>query len=599
MCGFAGYVYKRGPVAARAVESLAGLGNLILHRGPDDGGVHVGGEFAVVHRRLSIIDVIHGQQPMATAKGKLGVAYNGEIYNFKSLRSGLEKNGYEFRTDCDTEVLLAMFQRDGVECFNRLDGMFTAFIWDCRQSDVGEYYLVRDHLGIKPLYLYEDEEKFAFSSELMPLLTIDGLDLSVDPIGISSYLTYRYTIAPRTFFSRIRRIEAGTYVRIKDGLATRWRYWDLPVETGLNPMSMDEAAEDLVRLLRDSVARQQMSDVPVGLLLSGGLDSSAIASLCADIGVSMTSFSIGFPDLNEFGYAREVADKFGLRHVAVETTPDEIVSRFDRVVSAMDEPIADPACFPLHILCESIKSEVTVVLSGEGSDEMFAGYPQYPLVMGDPGGSDARFRQFMSASWYFGDRPLPLRQGVDPARVRLQKIYFDERATLSGMLAFDLKTWLPENLMAKADKILMSHSLEGRFPFLSVPLLEFAATLPDSLKLGQEAGKLVLKKAFKDKLPPSILDRRKMGFSVPVAQLLEQMKDRLSDLISARSGILSEYLDYRALEKDFEDHFSGRKEQSLWLWTILVLLSWQSSIRQDRSRQSPAAARHETSGLAA
>lgn len=578
MCGFAGHIYKHGPVTVQAVQSLGRLGELLSHRGPDAGGTHVGDHFAVVHRRLSIIDLAHGQQPMITEDGRLGISYNGEIYNFKVLRSCLEKDGYEFHTDCDTEVLLAMFQRDGVECFSLLDGMFTAFIWDCRQSTEGEYYLVRDQLGIKPLYLYEDEQRFAFSSELMPLLAVDGLDLSIDPVGITSYLTFRYATAPRTFFSRIRRVEAGTYIRIKGGCATTWRYWDLPVETGLNPSSMDEAAEDLLHMLRASVAQQQMSDVPVGLLLSGGLDSSAIASLCADINVSMTSFSIGFPDLNEFEYAQDVADRFGLRHVAVETTLDEIVDRFECVVSSMDEPIADPACFPLHILCESIKNEVTVVLSGEGSDEMFAGYPQYSLAMNDPGDSEARFRQFMSSSWYFDNRRQSLNHIIDPSRVRLQKIYYDERAPLSGMLAFDLKTWLPENLMAKADKILMSHSLEGRFPFLSVPIVEFAATLPDTLKLGPGGGKLVLKYAFKDKLPQSVLDRRKMGFSVPVAQLLERMKDRLRDLLSSRKGILSAHFDYPALEQDFEDHFSGRKEQSLWLWTILVLLTWQSKI---------------------
>ncbi|HEX7802115.1 MAG TPA: asparagine synthase (glutamine-hydrolyzing) [Pseudoxanthomonas sp.] len=590
MCGFAGYVSKVGGITDVAVQSLTQLGEMLFHRGPNDGGVRIGEHFAVVHRRLSIIDAAHGQQPMFTADGSLGLAYNGEIYNFKALQNELAGQGVEFLTDCDTEVLLALFQRDGADCFKRLDGMFTAFIWDYRTSDEGEFHLVRDQLGIKPLYLYEDESQWVFSSELSPMLNVRGLDLEVDSVGLASYFTYRYVTAPRTFFKRIRRVEAGCYVRIKDGLATTWRYWELPEDTGASPLSLEDAAGELRSMLRHSVKQQQMSEVPVGLLLSGGLDSSAIASLCADIGVSMTSFSIGFPDLNEFQYAEEVAVRFGLPHVAVETTPDEIINRFDRVVAAMDEPIADPACFPLHILCESIKSQVTVVLSGEGSDEMFAGYPQYALAMGsNQNRPQDRFDHFMASSWYFHGRRLPLNFPQDPSRSLLQKIYYDERAPLSGMLAFDQKTWLPENLMAKADKILMSHSLEGRFPFLTTGIVEFAASLPDSLKMDAVGGKSVLRRAFSESLPPSVISRKKMGFSVPVSQLLERLKGRFRHLLESREGPFSEYIDYDQLIDDFNDHFSGRREQSLWLWTVLVLLQWQSGL--GRSLQQA----HETS----
>lgn len=579
MCGFAGYISKGGGITDAAIQSLSRLGEMLLHRGPDDSGIRIGDNFAVVHRRLSIIDAAHGQQPMFTADGRLGLAYNGEIYNFNSLKNGLVEQGIRFRTDCDTEVLLALFERYGPDCFKLLDGMFSAFIWDYRNSDLGEFHLVRDQLGVKPLYLYEDGSQWAFSSELTPLLGIHGLDLEVDGSGLASYFTYRYVTAPRTFFKRIRRIEAGCYVRIKDGLATNWRYWDIPIENGTSALSLDDAAYELRSMLRASVKQQQMSDVPVGLLLSGGLDSSAIASLCADIGVSMTSFSIGFPDLNEFEYAEEVAVKFGLPHVAVETSPDEIVTRFDRVVAAMDEPIADPACFPLHILCDSIKSQVTVVLSGEGSDEMFAGYPQYALGMAlNDSREKDRFHQFMASSWYFHGHAPPLKLAPDPSRNLLQKIYYDERSPLNGMLAFDQKTWLPENLMAKADKILMSHSLEGRFPFLTTGIVEFASTLPDKLKLDALGGKAVLRRAFSDSLPTSVLKRKKMGFSVPVPQLLERLKARFRYLLEDRGGPFSAYLDYPQLLEDFDDHFSGRREQSLWLWTVLVLLQWQSGL---------------------
>lgn len=538
-----------------------------------------GDGFAVAHRRLSIIDVGHGQQPMLSADGRVGIAYNGEIYNYRTLRVELEAKGCRFHTDCDTEVFLALYEMAGTDAFARLDGMFTAFIWDFRHDADGDFFLVRDQLGIKPLYLYEDGERFAFSSELTPLLQVPGADLTIDPVGLSAYLTYRYVVAPGTMFRNIQRVEAGTYIRIHRGQTSRWRYWDLPDNEYSIEMPFEEASERLVNMLRASVQQQQMSEVPIGLLLSGGLDSSVIASLCADIGVSMTSFSIGFPDLNEFAYAEEVADRFGLPYVAVETTPAEIASRFDRVVTAMDEPIADPACFPLHILCESIKRKVTVVLSGEGSDEMFAGYPQYAHgARAHVTCNDELFQRFVDASWYF-TAGKPLKAGVDPMRHTRQKIYFDERSPLNGMLAFDQKTWLPENLMSKADKILMSHSLEGRFPFLTTKLLDFASGMPESWKLGEDGGKSLLRHAFASKLPASVIERKKMGFSVPVASLLMAMKPRIYDMISDQSaGPLSEFIDFNMLRRDADDHYAGRREQSLWLWTVAVMLQWQSVV---------------------
>lgn len=579
MCGYAGYVAKSGRLDDYSIQSLNTLDELLFHRGPDEGGVKVGEGFAVVHRRLSIIDSAHGQQPMYRQGERLGIAYNGEIYNFKALKAGLESDGYAFQTDCDTEVLLALFERDGVDCFRALDGMFSAFIWDFRTSPEGEYYLVRDQLGIKPMYLYEDAGKFAFSSELVPLIAVTGPDLEPDAEGLASYLRFRYIAGSKTFFKQIRRIEAGCYVRIAGGTATTWRYWDLPVDGKNSTLSLDEAAEELRHRLRASVLQQQMSEVPVGLLLSGGLDSSAIAWLCADIGVSMTSFSIGFPDLNEFEYSKAVADRFGLPHVSVETTPKEIIARFDAVVRAMDEPIADPACFPLHILCESIKQQVTVVLSGEGSDEMLAGYPQHAITRGSvPARQDELFSTFLRNSWYYFEKDLPLK-GFNATMKQLgQKIYFDERPLVGGMLAFDQKTWLPENLMAKADKILMAHSLEGRFPFLSTQIVEFAASLPEKYLLDGGIGKIVLRKALEGKLPPSVLTRKKMGFSVPVADSLLQMKGRLAELVSKGGGFFADLLDRQALERDMADHFSGRREQSLWLWTVLVLLQWEDQI---------------------
>lgn len=576
MCGYAGVIWKGGRTPPNASDVLAQFGSKLNHRGPDDSGTHIGRGFAVAHRRLSIIDAAHGHQPMISASGRVGLAYNGEIYNFRKLRVELEQKGHRFKTECDTEVLLVLFEQEGVDCFERLDGMFTAFIWDFRSSEEGCFHLVRDHLGMKPLYLYEDADKLVFSSELLPLLAVDNLDLAPDPVGLASYFTYRYVQAPYTLFRNIRRVEAGTYLRVHNGHSTTWRYWDLPLNENSIKLDKHDAALELKRLLRKSVSQQLMSDVPVGLLLSGGLDSSVIAALCSELGVSMTSFNIGFPDLNEFKFSKEVAVKFNLPHVAVETTPQEIASRFARVVAAMDEPVADPACFPLHILCDEIKRHVTVVLSGEGSDEMLGGYTQYGHVLETPPASqDEKFGQFLSFSWYF-NRTAPLKIPVSLSRLRRQKIYFEERSLLNGMLAYDQKTWLPENLMAKADKILMSNSLEGRFPFLSRDLVEFSSALPENYKIEKNTGKLVLRSAFIDELPKSVLTRPKMGFSVPVDDLTKNMREQIYDLLeSSRYGMFCDLIDHAALKKDFDDHYSGIRKQPLWIWTILVFLQWQ------------------------
>ena len=576
MCGFAGFVCKREVNPSEFISVLKRMGKALIHRGPDELGEHVGRGFSVIHRRLSIIDIAGGKQPMISSDGRVGIAYNGEIYNYKELKSELKSKGVIFYTNSDTEVFLSLFETEGVNCFNRLEGMFTAFIWDYRKDPEGDFFLVRDQLGIKPLYLYEDPKKFSFSSELRPFLRQPEFDMEIDPIGVGSYFTYRYCQAPYTFFKNIRRIEAGNYVRIRHGRASVWRYWDIPVDHNFCDISMNEAAEHLRKLLRDSVERQLMSEVPVGILLSGGLDSSVIASLCSDVGAKLLSFNIGFKNLNEFEFSNEVAQKFDLPHIVLETTPEDIANRFERVVNDMDEPIADPACFPLHVLCDKIKQHVTVVLSGEGSDELLGGYPQYQRLLNDPPSTVwEKFERFLEYSWYFNKRPSPTNVCIPEYLHWRHRQYFTEQSTLNGMLSYDMKTWLPENLMAKADKILMSHSLEGRFPFLSTKIVEFCMSLPESYKIYKNNDKIILRSAFDSKLPISILNRPKMGFSVPVDDLLIKMHDQLNDLINSNSKTsLCELINFKSIRQDFNDFFSGRQDNALWLWTMFVFLQW-------------------------
>jgi asparagine synthase (glutamine-hydrolysing) len=576
MCGIAGIIWKTGGVSPETTASVLGAFEpLITHRGPDERGVHVEETFGVVHRRLAIIDITSGQQPMFAAGGAVGIVYNGEVYNHQALRKELEAKGHIFATHCDTEVVLAMYLEYGVDSFTRLDGMFVFCIWDKRGGEP-VFFLGRDHLGTKPLYVYEDDQRIAFSSEIRPLLGLPNADIGLDPIGIQSYLAFRYVQAPRTLYRRIRRMEAGSYWQVRGARVLRTRYWDLPVVSTPTRISEAEAAEQLASLLRASVSAQQMSEVPVGLLLSGGLDSSVIACLCGELGVRLKSFNIGFPTVNEFKYSGEMARTFGLDHVTVECTPEQIVGRFDCVVEAMDDPIADPACFPLHILCDEIAKSVTVVLSGEGADEMFSGYPQYMhRLASSPAGDAAQFRDFLRDSWYFADDIEHLAPGASSAALKRNASYFHERPLLEGMLAYDMKTWLPENLLMKADKILMSHSLEGRFPFLAKDIVEFASTLPESMKVDQQGGKRLLRMAFSKRLPQNILKRPKMGFSVPLDVLAVGLQERLYSLLdAARTSELAAHLDMIEVRRRVDAHYNGQLPNALWVWTMLVMLEW-------------------------
>jgi len=575
MCGWAAIIAKFGELSNAAVL-LDEFDKRLKHRGPDGTGRRVGPGFAVVHRRLAIVDIKHGQQPMENEDGQVGLVFNGEIYNFAELRRELERNGRRLQTRCDTEVLLAMFVEYGARAFERLDGMFTVFAWDFRKKSEGEFHVARDHLGIKPVYAFEDSRQIIFSSELRAILAVPGIDRGLSPDGVLSYLIFRYVQAPITILRCVTRVEAGTRWHIQHGCITRWRFWDIPQLDVARAVAEDEAAEILYLLLEESVRAQQMGDAASGLLLSGGMDSSGIACLCNSLEVHCRTFNVGFPETNEFEHSSFVARMFGQSHECFVTTVDEIAGLFPKIVDALDEPVADPAAFPLYVLCAHMKRYVTVVLSGEGSDEMFGGYPQYRHVLNaDPADQEARFEAFLRHSWYFPESQSFVKGPASRSRLLRNSSYFAERNLLDGMLAFDLKTWLPENLLMKADKIMMSHSLEGRFPFLSRRLVEFAMSLPASLKIKHDIEKRVLRRAFAKRIPASILSRPKMGFSVPLPQLLLRLRDRFMDLLSAsRKTDLEEILDFKHIDAVADDHFSERQDNTLRLWTVLVLMQW-------------------------
>ena len=576
MCGIAG-VIATSPGNVAIDEAIATFDRAMFHRGPNGSGSYTKSDRGFLNRRLAIVDVAGGAQPLYSPDGSVGIVYNGEVYNFPELRRELVQKGHRFLTESDTEVVLTMYLQEGERAWSRLRGMFAICLWDNRSNLV---YLVRDQLGVKPLYVYKSSECIAFASELKVLLAQPWVRVTPDPDGIGDYATFRYTQAPLTVFREIRRVPAGTMVVVDGSRHRQVRYYDLPYSRIDSRFEPAVAEERLLSLLASSVKGQLMGEVPVGITLSGGLDSSAIAMMLHREGARLTSFNIGFPELNEFEYSRAVAEQFSLPHREVVTTVEELTARFDSVLWALDEPIADPACFPLHHLAEVMKREVTVVLSGEGSDEIFGGYPQYQRVLAEVQNADL-FERFLEQSFYFlGHRQFMKHPGAASRQLR-HRSYFEEAPLLSGMLRYDCATWLPENLMMKADKILMAHSLEGRFPFLNVDLIEWAATLPDNAKISKEGiSKSVLRRAVTPFLPPSVIARPKMGFSVPVDLMLQALRGRVESVTErAAKGDLSEVISFEKIRELNQGYFRGAGGSPLAVWTWFILLSWWEDMK--------------------
>ena len=367
---------------------------------------------------------------------------------------------------------------------------------------------------------------------------------------------------------------------MEKGIATHFRYWDVDYDDKFPVCNIEEIKKELLAKLEKSVKSQLMGEVPVGVLLSGGLDSSAIAYFVKKCGANIKTFNIGFKNLNEFEYSSQVAKELGLEHMEILMSIDDVVSDFDRVMHALDEPIADPACIPLYMLGKELKKHVTVVLSGEGGDELFGGYNQYKYCLENDKKIPYQkfFEYFLEKSYYFKNTDHFLKNNnTRPISYRFKK-YFEDQPLLNGMLAYDIKTWMPENLMMKADKILMAHSLEGRFPFLDMDLFQFSAKdVSQKYKISKNLEtKWILKEAMEGLLPKDVIRRKKMGFSVPVSEILDKMKEKVSNTFkdAKMHPDLIRILNIDNIEKFSEEYYDGKKEHALQLWTFFVLIYW-------------------------
>ncbi len=620
MCGICG-IYNRESGAAVAGADIQAMCDAIIHRGPDDEGQYLQGPVGLGMRRLAIIDLATGRQPIFNEEGDAVIVLNGEIYNHLELRRDLEKRGHRFCTRSDTEAILHAYEEYGEGCPSHLNGMFAFAIWDVRRQRL---FIARDRIGKKPLYYHFDGRRLVFASEIKAILRLREIPREIDPRALDAYLTCEYIPAPLSIFKGIRKLPQGHWLSL-DGEGLRiQRYWQLHYRA--SAASEADLAAEFLDLLRDAVRIRLMSEVPLGAFLSGGLDSSAVVAMMsqtAERGVK--SYSIGFDNAtyNELPWARMVANHFGTEHHEEIITPDA-VGLTERIVRQLDEPLGDFSVFPTWMVSEMARKHVTVVLSGDGGDELLGGYETYiaermarryarlpgwlrkgaiePLVALLPPtekkkGFVNKSRRFIEGCrlpadlqhvrWMIflqeAEKGLlysPALRGAladhDPyAFIRQAFAACDSPEPLDQQEYVDIVTYLADDIMVKVDRMSMAVSLEARAPFLDHRLVEFCASLPPHLRLNGKRSKYILKQAFRGILPDEILDRRKEGFSIPIKSWMkEELKPMLLDFLSPAALTATGCFEHVHVQRLIGEHLAGRENHSHRLWALLMFQMW-------------------------
>lgn len=603
MCGIAGMFGRVGE------ELLDEMLSCLTHRGPDESGTHVDRDhdLAMGMRRLSIVDLAGGTQPIYNEDGDVTVVFNGEIYNHEALRTELAAAGHTFRTGSDTEVLVHLWEEHGERTPEFLNGMFAFSIWDAEAETL---FIARDRLGIKPLYYANTDESFVWASEVRPLLRA-GVDRTLDESAVYNYFSLRYSPGRRTLFSAIDKLEPGASLTVTaDGVEKR-RYWKLtntPVSDGF-----EAAARQVRSLLEQSVRRRLMADVPLGAFLSGGLDSSAIVGLASEMhDEELNTFSVGFEGAtyDESDEAKFVADHFGTDHHELRVDLSSM-DAFSSLVRHYGEPLADPAALPTMLLSEYASEEVKVVLTGEGADELFAGYDRHRLIprhretVGKLPTAGLRMASSLEQHVPFGERHLRylgslgtdsdavlgsarrfsdelpetyLQTALTPETSGLTTLVEDavasarEGDTQQAICAFDIGLWLPDNLLYKVDRASMAHSLEARVPFLDHELVEYAYSVPSEYKT--RGYKSLLTEAVSDIVPNRTLERDKHGFDVPVAEWFRERHPAIERWMAEERLEQTPYLDAETVVNVYETHSGGHADHAMTLWKVLNYVAW-------------------------
>jgi asparagine synthase (glutamine-hydrolysing) len=642
MCGICGIADYNHTLVKE--EYITRMTDSFVYRGPDDQGHWIGlskeGRGKSVsaglgHQRLSIIDLsAAGHQPMSNEDGSVWITYNGEVYNFKELKTQLIHKGRRFRSDTDTEVIIHLYEEEGIKAVEKLNGMFAFALWD---QKLARLWVCRDRVGIKPLVYYWDGEKFAFASEIKALLSDPDIPRELDHDALQLYLAFNYVPVPYTIFKNIRKLAPGCFLMFENGVLVTEKYWEAPgqVDETFSFLPADGQEKiiktNLRELLSDAVRSRMIADVPLGAFLSGGIDSSIIVALMAQHSTQpVKTFSIGFEDdpiFDETQYAREVANRYQTDHHEFKLTQQDMLDVLVDVLAAFDEPFGDSSAIPTFIVSRETQKHVTVALSGDGGDELFAGYRSYlgpywyarytaiPSLIRNgliervlerlPESRNSQVLEYIRRLKKFvkgtkGDLagrmlslkeviPKNIRQAIlltngqkadvehpDPALAWVQSLLsYYENDELNSILYSDFKDSLPGDMLTKIDWMSMRNSLEVRVPFLDHRVVELAFKMPSSLKLRNGQGKYILKETFKDLLPASLHNRPKAGFEVPISRWLKNDLKFLADRYLAEERIRDQGLfDYEVVKKLGESHAANRSDTSWMLWNLIVFQYW-------------------------
>lgn len=621
MCGICGKIDFTGkPVEEGLVRAMA---QTLTHRGPDDEGVYVGNGIVLGHRRLSVIDLSNAaHQPMANEDETLRIVYNGEVYNFEELKSELQAKGHRFRSHSDTEVILHLYEEEGARAVERLRGMFAFAIWDTKKK---ELFLARDRTGQKPLFYRPGNESFHFASEIKAILKDPDVKARPDLTAIDHYLTWQCVPAPYSAFEGIKKVPPAHHMTVKDGHVKLTRYWRLDYTPKLD-ITEEEIKTQLLSEMREAVKLRMISDVPLGAFLSGGVDSSAIVAFMAEASAKpIKTFAIGFKEAayNELSYAKIIAERFKTDHTEFIVEPNAL-EILPKLVWHYGEPFADSSAIPTYYVSQLARDKVTVALNGDGGDESFAGYERYmanelsdritrflpkPLArlmlmvaMRMPHGTSPKNTLWRAKRFLQGSLKTPEMRNADwmghfSPEVKRELYTDDLKEKLSGSLPYDaylkrfsetdavssldkllyndVNSYLPEDLLVKVDVASMASSLEARSPFLDHKFMEFAATIPSSLKLKGRTTKYILKEALRGILPDNILFRPKMGFAVPIDRWFkDELKEMAYDTLLSTKAIERGYFKAASIERILNEHVTGKWNWHHQIYNLLMLELW-------------------------
>jgi asparagine synthase (glutamine-hydrolysing) len=619
MCGICGVIHRQKdhPVEFNDVKRMC---DVIRHRGPDDEGQFVQDNVGIGMRRLSIIDLSTGAQPIFNEDRSLAIVFNGEIYNHDDIRHELLAKGHQFRTKADTEAIIHAYEEWGVDCVEKLNGMFAFAIWDDRKQRL---FLARDRIGIKPLYYFQDNDQLVFGSELKSIVQISTVPREIEPKALDTFLTFEYIPSPYSIFKNVFKLPPGHWMIYEDGQAKVRPYWSLEYQK--SELSEKQLLQKFDELLEDSINIRLMSDVPLGAFLSGGLDSSTIVAMMRRRNESVKSFSIGFddPTYNELPYARAVAEHFNTEHFEEIITPD-VAHLTEKILWMLDEPFGDFSVFPTYLVSEMARKNVKVVLSGDGGDELLAGYDTYiaqkvaqryaklpsflrkgmiePIVNALP--PTNKKKGFINKSKRFiegarlPDHLQHVRWMIFMQSAEKEMLYSaDFSDSLHGYNSFgfiedyfrrsasdepldqqeyvDINSYLVDDILVKVDRMSMANSLEARVPFLDHRFVEFAATLPGSLRLKGKRTKHILKASLERELPNQIINRGKEGFSIPIKNWIkEDLSPMMLESLSEANVKEKGFFEPKFVNRLVDEHIKGEENHSHRLWALIVFHMW-------------------------